>query len=189
MPRNAPRERFLTLVRDAVRSIRAAYWRRRYGLSEIAPSFRVSWGCFVHPDFVAGVHGYMGHGCVICPRVTVGRYVMFGAQVHILGADHRFDLAGTPMVFSGRPELPPTTIEDDVWIGTRAVVFAGTHIGRGSIVAAGAVVTRDVPPYSIVGGVPARVLRARFESEEEQARHDEMLAGEDIVGRLAEPKQ
>ena len=177
------------LVRDFARRYRAAYWRWRYGLKKVHSSFRLSWGCFVHHDFTAGVHGYMGHGCVICPRVTVGRYVMFGAQVHVLGADHRFDLPGTPMIFSGRPDLPETIIEDDVWIGTRAILMAGVSIGRGAIVAAGSVVTRDVPPYTIVAGVPAKVLRARFENESARERHEQMLDGGDVHGELAEPKR
>lgn len=56
-------------------------------------------------------------------------------------------------------------VDDDVWIGFGATIMSGVHIGQGAVVAAGAVVTRDVPPYSIVGGVPARVLRYRFSSE------------------------
>jgi maltose O-acetyltransferase len=53
----------------------------------------------------------------------------------------------------------PIIIEDDVWIATRATILKGVHIGKGAVVAAGAVVTRNVPAYSIVGGVPARVIK------------------------------
>jgi len=116
----------------------------------------------------------MNRRCNVCAGVEVGKYVMFGPEVSIVGADHRFDQPGTPMIFSGRPDVPPTVIEDDVWIGARSVIIAGTRIGRGSIVAAGAVVTRDVPNYSICGGVPARVIRSRFEIAE-QDEHNEML--------------
>jgi acetyltransferase-like isoleucine patch superfamily enzyme len=59
-------------------------------------------------------------------------------------------------------EYKPTHVGNDVWIGTRAVVLDGVRVGDGAIVAAGAVVTKDVPPYSIVGGVPARIIRYRF---------------------------
>ena len=57
------------------------------------------------------------------------------------------------------------TIGSDVWIGARAMIVDGVHVGHGAVVAAGAVVTKDVEPYSIVGGVPARVLRYRFPPE------------------------
>lgn len=56
-------------------------------------------------------------------------------------------------------------VDDDVWIGYRATIMSGVHIGQGAVVAAGAVVTKDVPPYAIVGGVPARVIKYRFSPE------------------------
>lgn len=56
------------------------------------------------------------------------------------------------------------TVDDDVWIGHNAIILSGVHIGQGAIVAAGAVVTKDVPPYAIVGGNPAKVIKYRFDS-------------------------
>lgn len=56
-------------------------------------------------------------------------------------------------------------VEDDVWIGERAIILSGVHIGQGAIIAAGAVVSKDVPPYAIVGGVPAKVIRYRFDEK------------------------
>lgn len=53
-------------------------------------------------------------------------------------------------------------VDDDVWIGSRATILSGVHIGQGAIVAAGSVVTRDVPPYAVVGGVPTRIIKYRF---------------------------
>jgi acetyltransferase-like isoleucine patch superfamily enzyme len=65
-------------------------------------------------------------------------------------------------------------ISDDVWIGTRAIILHGVTIGRGAVVAGGAVVTKNVPPYAIVGGIPARVLRYRWDAET-ISRHEAIL--------------
>ena len=54
-------------------------------------------------------------------------------------------------------------VEDDVWIGARAIIMSGVKIGQGAVVAAGAVVSKDVPPYAIVGGVPAKIIKYRFD--------------------------
>ena len=56
------------------------------------------------------------------------------------------------------------TVDDDVWIGFRSTILSGVHIGQGAVIAAGSVVTKDVPPYAIVGGVPAKVIKYRFPS-------------------------
>ena len=126
-------------------------------------------------DFSMGPYSLVGRGADICGRVTAGKYVMIAPGVTIAGADHVTDVPGTPMYFSGRPELPETTICDDVWIGARVCILAGITIGRGSIVAMGSVVTKDVPPYSIVAGVPAKLIRMRFSGENARL-HDEVLA-------------
>ncbi len=162
--------------------------RRWHRLDGVHPTFHCLNGNELSPDLVTGAHTYVGRRCWICPRVTIGRYVMFASEVVVLGGDHRFDIPGMPMMFSGRPELPPTVIEDDVWVGYRAVIMAGVRIGRGSIVAAHAVVTKDVEPYSIVGGVPAKVVGRRFATDAEIALHDRMLEGSVVSGSWAPPK-
>lgn len=179
--------RSIRQLRDALRLVRTWFWKTRYRLPAVDPLFLLSGRCRIHRDFTAGPFGFMNSGCRICPRVSVGRYVMFGPDVSIVGGDHRFEEAGTPMIFSGRPEQPSTIIEDDVWLGARSTIMAGVTIGRGSIVAACAVVTSDVPAYSIVAGVPARVVRSRFDPEQIEV-HDEMLALDAYRGEFCEPK-
>lgn len=93
----------------------------------------------------------------------IGRYVMMGTDVTIITRNHRFDRTDIPMMEQGFEEERPVYIGNDVWIGDRVLILPGVHIGDGSIIAAGAVVTKDVPPYSIVAGVPARKIRDRFE--------------------------
>ena len=80
-------------------------------------------------------------------------------------------------------------VDDDVWIGYGATIMSGVHIGQGAVVAAGAVVTKDVPPYAIVGGVPAKVIKYRFEPEmiEELLKIDYgKLSKEDIEKHIDE---
>jgi acetyltransferase-like isoleucine patch superfamily enzyme len=101
-------------------------------------------------------------------RIEIGSKVMLAPGVTIRGGDHNTTQVGRFMadVKEKRPEDDlPVILEDDVWIGTGATILKGVTIGRGSIVAAGAVVTRSVPPYSIVGGVPARLIRRRWDTE------------------------
>lgn len=88
---------------------------------------------------------------------------MMGTDVTIITRNHRFDRTDIPMMEQGFEEERPVYIGNDVWIGDRVLILPGVHIGDGSIIAAGAVVTKDVPPYSIVAGVPARKIRDRFE--------------------------
>jgi acetyltransferase-like isoleucine patch superfamily enzyme len=94
-------------------------------------------------------------------KITIGNGVRIAPYVFIISANHRFENPEIPIYQQGMA-FAPVTIEDDVWIGARVVVVAGVTIGKGSIIGAGAVVTRDIPPYSIAAGVPARVIRSRL---------------------------
>lgn len=92
--------------------------------------------------------------------VEIGRDVLLGPRVVILPENHVF-ADETRTIKSQGVEREGIVIEDDCWLGANATILAGVRVGRGSVVAAGAVVNRDVPPYSIVAGVPARVLKQR----------------------------
>ncbi len=93
--------------------------------------------------------------------VTIGNDVMMGPRCTILTRNHRIDDTTVPMNQQGFQEYKPVVIEDDVWIGANVTIMPGVRVGTGSVLAAGSVVVHDVPPYSIVGGVPAKVLRSR----------------------------
>ena len=160
----------------AQRRLRMGWKRWRHGLRHVHPTFYMSGRSTVSKDFVAGPYSFINEGCYIGPRVTIGPYVMFGPRVAVVGGDHRFDVAGTPMFFAGRPEVAPTVIGADAWVGYGAIVMAGVQIGEGAIVAAGAVVTKDVPPFEIHAGVPAKKIGERFSDAEDRARHQAMLA-------------
>lgn len=111
-------------------------------------------------DVEIGNRCQLNPGCRLT-RVSLGDFVMIGPQVIVIGQLHGSDDPSVPMIDQGVVLREVTRIDDDVWIGARAVVMPGVHIGTGSIVGAGAVVTRDVPDYGVVAGVPARLLRYR----------------------------
>lgn len=161
-----------------------AYRRWRSGLRHVHPTFYMAASASVTPDLVAEEYSFINIEALIGPKVTLGRYVMIGPRVSIVGGDHVFNKVAVPMIFSGRPSLQSTRIEDDAWIGFGAVIMAGVTVGRGAIVAASSVVTKDVLPYSIVGGVPAKVIGWRFDREEDRLEHDRMLRGDLVVGQL-----
>lgn len=157
-----------------VRSVLMVYIRIRYNLHGVALSCRVIAPSNVSKDFELGEFSLLSRGADICMKVKAGNYVMIAPNVTIAGADHKYDQVGVPMYFSGRPEMPETIIEDDVWIGTNVSIRAGVTIGRGAIIGMGSLVLKDVEPYSIVGGVPARFIKKRF-GDEEIKKHDLML--------------
>lgn len=119
--------------------------------------------------------------CTEAP-LTIGRKVIFGPHPTIITGDHRTDIVGKYIIdVTVGEKLPendaPIVIEDDVWCGANVTILKGVTIGRGSVVAAGAVVTRSFPPYSIIGGVPAKLIRMRF-TESEMQENDKLLYGE-----------
>lgn len=104
---------------------------------------------------------FCGRCCHIAAPAQIGDDVMFAGEVALVGGDHKFDDVSVPMNIAGRDVMKNVVIGDDVWVGYRAVILHGVHIGSGAVVAAGSVVTKDVPPFSIVAGNPAKHVRYR----------------------------
>ena len=98
-------------------------------------------------------------------QIKIGSGVMFGPEVMIIGGGHNTGVIGRRMIDvsqkTGNEDLG-VVIQDDVWVGARAIILRGVTVGRGAIVGAGAVVTKSVPSYSVVGGNPAEVISFRF---------------------------
>lgn len=92
--------------------------------------------------------------------LEIGDNVMMGPDVVILTHTHNIDRQDIPMGHQGS-RIAKVTIGNDVWIGMRSIIMPGIKIGNGAVVGAGAVVTKDVPDFAIVGGVPAKILRYR----------------------------
>lgn len=126
-----------------------------------------------------GSYSYVGGRCRL-QNCKIGKFCSIGAEVLIGLGVHPLHYKSTHPGFYAKdssyygfepeyknefPEYKPVTIGNDVWIGTRAIILDGVHIGDGAVVGAGAVVTKDVPPYAVVGGVPAKVIKYRFNPE------------------------
>ena len=130
---------------------------------------------------VLGDDVMIGYRCVFQCDTTVGDKVMIAGESAFLNSDdHNFDIVGKAMWDSGRGDGHDIVVEDDVWIGQGSKVLSGVNIGRGSIVAAGSIVTRDVPRYAMVAGVPAKILRMRF-TPEEITQHERIMVGKGAI--------
>ncbi len=107
-------------------------------------------------------------------RLEIGNYVSIAPGVQfLLGVNHQINTFTTFPLYSrfvkrspiDAVNKGPLVIEDEVWIGTDAILFSGVRVGKGAIISAGAVVTKDVPPYAIYGGTPAKLIKYRFSEE------------------------
>ncbi len=155
------------IVNDILPHIPFWWWRKSY-LSML--HCKIEHGAFImkkcyilNPwNLCLGAHSHINRDCIIDARngITIGNNVSISHRVALITGSHdkdsrHFDYTGQPIV-----------IDDYVWLGIGSTVLQGIHIGRGAIICAGAVVTKDVTPFSIVGGVPAKVIGSRREDLE-----------------------
>ena len=109
-------------------------------------------------DVIIGDHTRIGlHNTIIGP-VTIGSHVNLAQGITVTALNHNFTDTEKRIDEQG-VSTSPVTIEDDIWIGANATILSGVKIGQHSVIAAGAVVTKDVPPHSLVAGVPAKVIK------------------------------
>lgn len=136
---------------------------------------RIGKGSKIHSTviFRQGYNIEIGEGCLINHntilqagkvdgKIHIGNYVHTGTNVMLIAFNHAFDTREIPTIKQDYYDAD-IVVDDDVWIGGGAIILAGVTIGKGAIIAGGAVVNKDVPPYAIVGGVPAKVLKYRNE--------------------------
>lgn len=151
-------------------------------------------GCRINEAAVVGSYNYFGPGCLV-NYADIGNYCSFAPNSIIAPAEHSLNYATTCLRISRKTmnfdeAARRTQIGSDVWCGANTVIRQGLTIGNGAVIAAGAVVCRDVPPYAVVGGVPARVIRYRFPEDEiavlEQSRwyEHEIAEAEQILNDL-----
>lgn len=118
-----------------------------------------SFGKYVSLDDNSGI----GVNALISNHVTIGKNVMMGPDCMIFTSNHVFKDIEIPMCQQGFSKPESVVIEDDVWIGARVVILPGVRVGKGSVIGAGSVVTKEIPPYTVVGGNPAHILKRRKE--------------------------
>lgn len=119
-----------------------------------------------------GHHVQLGPHCHVSADIHFGNYVLCAGHVSFIGKnEHRYDYVAETIWETPRGHDEPTIIGSDVWIGHGAIIMGGVKIGDGSVIAAGSVVTKDVPSMSIVGGNPARVIKRRFSDKDAENDH------------------
>ncbi len=114
-------------------------------------------------DLEIGDNSGIGINAQLSLGIKIGSNVMMAPEVVILTSNHAHDKTDIPMMFQGSKGYKKVIIEDDVWIGQRAIILPGVTLQKGTIVGAGAVVTKTYPAYSIIGGNPARLIKSRLQ--------------------------
>lgn len=109
-----------------------------------------------------GNNSNLGINCKVRGPLEIGEDVMMGPNCIIITSSHAHSDVSIHMIYQGDTAPQKVTIEDDCWIGFNVIILPGVTIGKGSIIGAGAVVTKSIPPYSIAVGVPARVVKSRI---------------------------
>lgn len=109
-----------------------------------------------------GDNSGIGVNCTVPGNIVIGKNVMMGPDCYVLSTNHSFDRTDLPMIQQGSTVQLDTVIEDDVWIGRQVIFTPGRTVKKGSIIAAGCVLSKDFDEYSIVGGNPSRFLKSRM---------------------------
>lgn len=150
---------------------------RRRTRMDVVPFNRFELGCYSTiedfctinngvGDVIIGNETRIGMGNVVIGPVTIGNAVIFAQNVVMSGLNHGYEDISLP-ISKQKESTAPIVVQDECWIGANAVLTAGVTVGKHSVVAAGAVVTKNIPPYSVAVGNPARVIKQYdFEKKE-----------------------
>ena len=171
-------------IRFYLRSLLIIFRKYMYGYYNSHYTTYISTKSKVAKDIIIGKHAYIGPGCLIYKNVQIGDYTLVANNVSIIGQDHIYSDTRNPIIFSGRPEkILKTNIGIDVWIGANSIIKTGVKIGDGAIIAMGSIVVKDVKPYSIVGGNPARHIKWRF-SKDQVEKHKSSIKNIDKIKQM-----
>ena len=118
-------------------------------------------GAYFSEKVSIGNNSGIGENALLSGTITIGDYVMMGPNVTMYTKNHEYSKLDIPIMMQGYQPDRPIVIGNDVWLCAHSIILPGVHIGNGAIIAAGAVVTKDVPDYAIVGGNPAKIIKYR----------------------------
>ena len=156
------------MLKIRARQNKRRYYIWKYGIMGAAKTALLQPGSDISKDLQIDEYAYIGPRCTIGRGVHIGKYTMLANNVMIVGGDYNFKSPELPIIFSGREGIKDTRIGVDCWIGAGSIIMAGVTIGDGAIVAAGSVVTKDIPPCTIYGGNPAKYIKNRFSIDDEK---------------------
>jgi len=159
---------------------------RRMGLAQVGNGFQFGPDIHVPSGSRLGHYGYIGRGFRAQSPISVGDLCLISTMVCIVGNDHGIDDPDTPTRLAFRWAHAITVFEADVWVGHGAIIRAGVRLGRGSVIGAGSIVTRDVPPYAVVAGNPARLIKERFPDPAQRRHHDLAVYGRTFESQFPE---
>lgn len=150
----------ISIISKHIRSLRSSIGRYIFNSCGLNINIERGANFGTGAGITIGTNSGLGINCNVRGPLAIGDNVMMGPEVVILPSNHCFDRIDIPMNQQGM-STKKVTIGNDVWIGQRAIILSGVTIGNGVIVGAGAVVTKNIPDYAIVGGVPAKILKMR----------------------------
>ena len=150
---------------NAYRAVRAFF--ARMALDKCGKNVNIEHGAQFGFDTSIGDNSGIGINAILSPGITIGNDVMMGPYCMMCTSNHAIGDLTTPMRKQGHAERKPIVIGNDIWIGARVTILPGVHVGDGSVIGAGAVVTKDVEPYSIVAGNPAKKIGSRLTEKKE----------------------
>jgi len=129
-------------------------------ITKAGSNLKIETGALISPDVIIGNNSMIGENCRVRKNVTIGNDVLMAPGVQLLSENHNFSSLDLPIREQGNIE-GKIEIGNDVWIGTNAIILPNIKVGNHAIVAAGSIVTKDVPEYAIIGGNPAKVIKYR----------------------------
>jgi acetyltransferase-like isoleucine patch superfamily enzyme len=168
-------------IKGNLRWMYSKYLLLRYRMPFLGEGFRWGYRWWIKPKCVSiGHFAFIGSYAWIIYPIVIGDLTMIAPHFKIAGNDHGIYTYGTPMRIA-KPAIPYTEqitiLGSEVWVGQNVTIIHGVKIGHGAVLASGSVVTKDIAPYTVVGGVPAKFLKNRFRGQDDQDKHFQDLYG------------